>query len=82
MTLSDLKSKVLSGSKIQLPLVFINDNNDYLIKTYLTQIAKNNLLTIREISSLNEMFDIESGMFKDCEYLYIYNLKKDDNLNK
>ena len=80
MTLSDLKDKVNNGSKIQLPLIFINDNNDYLIKTYISQIAKNNLLTIKEINDINEMIDIESGMFKDADYLYIYNVKKDDNL--
>lgn len=80
MILSDLKDKVNNGSKIQLPLIFINDNNDYLIKTYISQIAKNNLLTIKEIGDINEMIDIESGMFKDADYLYIYNVKKDDNL--
>lgn len=81
MTLVDLKSKLLSNSKIQLPLIFINDNNDYLIKTYLYQIAKNNLLTIREISSINEMIDIESGMFKDEDYLYIYRCNKEEQIN-
>ena len=80
MTLSDLKDRVNNGSKIQLPILFINDNNDYLIKTYLSQIAKNNLLTIKEIDDINEMIDIESGMFKEDDYLYIYNVKKDDNI--
>ena len=78
MILSELKTKIINKSKINLPLVFINDNNDYLIKSYINQIAKNNQLTIKEINSINEMIDIESGMFKDREYLYIYNVKKDD----
>lgn len=78
MILSELKTKIINKSKINLPLIFINDNNDYLIKSYINQIAKNNQLTIREISSINEMIDIESGMFKDREYLYIYKVKKDD----
>ena len=39
-------------------------------------------MTIKEIESIKEMVDIESGMFKEVEYLYIYKLNKDDNLSK
>lgn len=81
MILSDLKNNLNSNLKIKLPLVFINDNNDYLIKTYINQIAKNNQLTIKEIENINEMKDIESGMFKEEDYLYVYNVKKDDILD-
>lgn len=81
MILSDLKTKINNGLKISLPLIFINDNNDYLIKTYLNQIAKNNRLTIKEIENINEMKDIEAGMFKEADYLYVYNVKKDDVLD-
>lgn len=81
MILSELKTNINNRCKINLPLVFINDNNDYLIKTYINQIAKNNHLTIKELSSINEMIDIESGMFKDADYLYTYEIKKDEDLS-
>ena len=81
MILSELKTNINNKCKINLPLVFINDNNDYLIKTYINQIAKNNHLTIKELSSINEMIDIESGMFKDADYLYTYEIKKDEDLS-
>lgn len=81
MELSDLKANLLAGKNILLPLVFIGSNNEYLISTYLNQIAKNNSLEPREISSINEMIDIESGMFKEADYLYIYQYKNTDNIN-
>ena len=81
MELSDLKANLLAGKNILLPLVFIGSNNEYLISTYLNQIAKNNSLELREISSINEMIDIESGMFKEADYLYIYQYKNTDNIN-
>ena len=80
MILSELKTNINNKCKINLPLVFINDNNDYLIKTYINQIAKNNHLTIKELSSINEMIDIESGMFKDADSLYTYEIKKDEDI--
>lgn len=81
MKLSELKNKLLSGDKISLPLIFIASNNDYLINQYISQIAKNNLLEQKEISSIGEMVDIESGVFKDKEYLYIYQYNGKDQLD-
>lgn len=82
MKLSKLKNKLLVGEKISLPLIFIESNNDYLVSQYISQIAKNNLLEQREISAVNEMIDIESGMFKETEYLYIYHYNNNkDQLN-
>lgn len=81
MKLSELKTKLLADEKISLPLIFIESNNDYLTKQYINQIAKNNLLEQKEISSINEMIDIESGMFKEKEYLYIYHYNNKDNIN-
>ena len=82
MELRELKNKILAQEALSFPLLFINYDNDYLIKSYVKKIAENNSLTIKEIESIKEMVDIESGMFKEADYLYIYNLNKDDNLSK
>lgn len=82
MELRELKNKILAQEALCFPLLFINYDNDYLIKSYIKKIAENNSLTIKEIESIKEMVDIESGMFKEVDYLYIYNLNKDDNLSK
>ena len=82
MELRELKNKILAQETLSFPLLFINYDNDYLIKSYVKKIAENNSLTIKEIESIKEMVDIESGMFKEADYLYIYNLNKDDNLSK
>ena len=82
MELRELKNKILAQEALSFPLLFINYDNDYLIKSYIKKIAENNSLTIKEIESIKEMVDIESGMFKEVEYLYIYKLNKDDNLSK
>ena len=82
MELRELKNKILAQEALSFPLLFINYDNDYLIKSYIKKIAENNSLTIKEIESVKEMVDIESGMFKEVDYLYIYNLNKDDNLSK
>ena len=82
MELRELKNKILAQEALSFPLLFINCDNDYLIKSYIKKIAENNSLTIKEIESIKEMVDIESGMFKEVEYLYIYKLNKDDNLSK
>ena len=78
MELRELKNKILASEALSFPLLFINDNNNYLIKSYIKEIAKNNSLVIKEINSIKEMVDIESGMFKEADYLYIYKLNKDD----
>lgn len=82
MELRELKNKILAQEALSFPLLFINYDNDYLIKSYIKKIAENNSLTIKEIESIKEMVDIESGMFKEVDYLYIYKLNKDDNLSK
>lgn len=82
MELRELKNKILAQEALSFPLLFINYDNDYLIKSYIKKIAENNSLTIKEIESIKEMMDIESGMFKEVDYLYIYKLNKDDNLSK
>ena len=82
MELRELKNKILAQEALSFPLLCINYDNDYLIKSYVKKIAENNSLTIKEIESIKEMVDIESGMFKEVEYLYIYKLNKDDNLSK
>lgn len=82
MELRELKNKILAQEALSFPLLFINYDNDYLIKSYIKKIAENNSLTIKEIESIKEMVDIESGVFKEVDYLYIYNLNKDDNLSK
>ena len=82
MELRELKNKILAQEALSFPLLFINYDNDYLIKSYIKKIAENNSLTIKEIESIKEMVDIESGMFKEVDYLYIYKLSKDDNLSK
>ena len=82
MELRELKNKILAQEALSFPLLFINYDNDYLINSYVKKIAENNSLTIKEIESIKEMVDIESGMFKEADYLYIYNLNKDDNLSK
>ena len=82
MELRELKNKILAQEALSFPLLFINYDNDYLIKSYVKKIAENNSLTIKEIESIKEMVDIESGMFKEADYLYIYNFNKDDNLSK
>lgn len=82
MTLPELKLKINNNERISLPLLFINeDNTDYLIKTYLSAISKNNKLTIKEIKTINEMLDSENSMFKDDEYLYVYHVEKDTDVN-
>ena len=73
MKLSELKNDLIGNKKISLPLLFIESNNDYLVNSYLVQIAKNNSLKLKEITNINEMIDIENGMFKTEDYLYIYN---------
>ena len=80
MKLSELKTKLLANEKISLPLIFIESNNDYIVKEYINQISKNNLLAQREISSINEMIDIEAGMFKEKVYLYIYQYNNKDQI--
>lgn len=82
MELRELKNKILAQEALSFPLLFINYDNDYLIKSYIKKIAENNSLTIKEIEFIKEMVDIESGMFKEADYLYIYKLNKDDNLSK
>lgn len=82
MELRELKNKILAQEALSFPLLFINYDTDYLIKSYVKKIAENNSLTIKEIESIKEMVDIESGMFKEVDYLYIYKLNKDDNLSK
>ena len=82
MELRELKNKILAQEALSFPLLFINCDNDYLIKSYVKKIAENNSLTIKEIESIKEMIDIESGMFQELDYLYIYKLNKDDNLSK
>lgn len=82
MELRELKNKILAQEALSFPLLFINYDNDYLIKSYIKKIAENNSLTVKEIESIKEMVDIESGMFQEVDYLYIYNLNKDDNLSK
>lgn len=82
LQLSDLKTKINSGLKIELPLIFIGKDNTYIIKSYIKEIAKNNNLTIKEISSFNEIDDIENSMFKNENYLYIYTVAKDEVLNE
>lgn len=82
MELRELKNKILAQEALSFPLLFINYDNDYLIKSYIKKIAENNSLTVKEIESIKEMVDIESGMFKEVDYLYIYKLNKDDNLSK
>lgn len=81
MNLSELKNELINNKKISLPLVFIESNNDYLINSYLVQIAKNNSLKLREIKDINEMIDIENGMFKTEDYLYIYKYDSKDIIN-
>lgn len=82
MELRELKNKILAQEALSFPLLFINCDNDYLIKSYIKKISENNSLTIKDIESIKEMVDIESGMFKEVDYLYIYKLNKDDNLSK
>lgn len=82
MELRELKNKILAQEALSFPLLFINYDNDYLIKSYIKKFAENNSLTIKEIESIKEMVDIENGMFKEVEHLYIYKLNKDDNLSK
>lgn len=82
MELRELKNKILAQEALSFPLLFINCDNDYLIKSYVKKIAENTSLTIKEIESIKEMVDIESGMFQEVDYLYIYKLNKDDNLSK
>ena len=82
MELRELKNKILAQEALSFPLLFINCDNDYLIKSYVKKIAENNSLTIKEIESIKEMVDIESGMFKEVDYLYIYKLNNDYNLSK
>ena len=80
MKLSELKTKLLANEKISLPLIFIESNNDYIVKEYINQISKNNSLAQREISSINEMIDIEAGMFKEKDYLYVYQYNNKDQI--
>lgn len=81
MILSDLKNKLINKNIISLPLIFIESNNDYIVKTYIKQISINNNLEIKEINTINEMIDIENGMFKDKNYLYIYRYSEKENVN-
>lgn len=82
LSLNDLKDKINAKKEIDLPLVFIGKDNDYLIKTYIKAIAFNSHLTIREIESLKEMDDIENSMFKEGDYLYIYRFAKNETLDE
>lgn len=82
MNLSDLKDKINNKEVIQLPLIFKYADTDYLVKTYINAIASNNELVVKEVNDVNEIIDIESGMFKDAEYLYVYYTDKSDGLGK
>lgn len=82
MILSELKDKINNKETISLPLIFKYADTDYLVKTYIKAIAFNNGLEIKEVTDLNEIIDIEAGMFKDAEYLYVYYADKSDGLGK
>jgi hypothetical protein len=83
MNLSQLKDNINNNRCIKLPLIFINENdNNFLIKTYIYAISKNNSLKIKKVDNLNEIIDIENSMFKEDNYLYIYEFKKDDIIQK
>lgn len=82
MELSELKSKLLNKEKILLPLLFINeDESEFLIKSYIKEIANVNKLEVKEIATLKEMLDIQNDVFFNNDYLFIYRVNKNDIIN-
>lgn len=80
MNLPELKNKINNKEIIPLPLIFKYTDNDYLVKTYIKAIASNNGLEIKEVSELEEIKKLESAVFKDADYLYLYYADKSDGL--
>lgn len=65
MKLSDLKNKILTKSLNDDALIFVNKGSDFLINTYIRQIAKNKNLEIVYSNSLNNdsnLFDFNDNI--------------------
>lgn len=81
MELSVLKDKIVKKENINLPLVFVASDNDFLISTYLKAIGENLSLNVKEVGSLAELSDIVSSVFFEDSDLFVLRVDKDTILN-
>ena len=72
MQLKDLKDRILTKGRIPFPLIFLSENNAFLIKQYIEAIAKNGHLSVFPIKSLKELDDITASVFYEDDKLFIY----------
>ena len=77
MELKDLKEMLVKGSKIPLPLILKPADSEFLVKEYISTIAKNLGLKCLYIENINEMVNITSSMFYENDLLFIYKPEKD-----
>lgn len=81
MKLSDLKDRINNRQPISFPLIFINENGDFLIDEYIRAICNNLSLRAIHVSSIKEIEDITSSMFYENDSLFIYRPDKDVLVN-
>lgn len=72
MELRDLKQALLNNNTIRFPIVFLSENNDYLITSYINQIIKNTSRELKKIMDFNEIRDIEESVFFEDNLLLVY----------
>lgn len=82
MDLVELKKRILNKERVSLPIIFINKNDDeFLVKSYIKEIANNSFLEVKEVNNFQEIEDIENDVFSENNYLFIYRLGKDDTFD-
>lgn len=81
MELRELKDKLLNNDKINLPLTFINLENNFLVNSYIDKIAQNINKQTKRLNSLEELNSIKNNLFY-INYLFILELNNDQVLNK
>lgn len=72
MELRKLKELLNNNLSISLPLILVEENNDFLVNTYVDKLAHNLSREICRISDLNEIKEITSDIFSDNNYLFVY----------
>lgn len=72
MQLKDLKDRILTNGHIPFPLIFLSEDDGFLIKQYIEAIAKNERLSVFPITSLKELDGITASVFYEDDKLFVY----------
>lgn len=84
MTLQELKKEILDNTLDLHMIIFKYDDSAFLVNSYIKRIRDNKGLSIINVNSLNEIFDIENNVFEDSsKNLYLLDVDEfQDDLSK